>query len=205
MLAYKFRVSFEDQDDFLREIELRSDHTFEDFHNAIVGNLGLDAATLSSFFLCDHNFRKKKEISLIDMKSEDHSDPDPDDDDIPVPPKTLVGIMKDSMLCDFIDDPHQRLMYVYDYINYWTFYIEMVKIVPADSKVTYPRVTRSIGPVPREFTATPQQIPGVDKSLEFGFQEEAYDPEDIKRLDGDEDFFEDQEDESNDSLDQEQF
>ncbi len=58
MLIYKFKTSFEDQDDFLREIELRADHTFEDFHQAILGNLGLDPGMLASFFICDHRFRK---------------------------------------------------------------------------------------------------------------------------------------------------
>lgn len=195
MLAYKFKITFEDQDDFVREIELRSDHSFEDFHHAIVSNLKLDAGMLSSFFICDHNFRKKQEISLVDMNADEQPAQDSDEDN--PGPSAKVVVMKDSDLCDFIDDPHQRLMYVYDYINYWTFYIELIKIVPADKNVEYPRVTRSLGGIPREFTSVPQQVPGIDKSLEFDFDEETYDPDEVRQLEGDDAFF-DEEEEGND-------
>jgi hypothetical protein len=201
MLAYRFRLSFEDQDGFLREMEVRSDQTFVDFHEAIVSNLGLDPGMLSSFFICDHNFRKKKEISLIDMNPEQEPGSE-NEDGKPASPKVIE--MKDAVLSDFIDDPHQKLMYVYDYMNYWTFYIELQKIVKADGSHTYPRVTKTTNEVPRELTATPQQIPGVDKSLEFGFDEDVYDPEDVKGLEGEEDFFDDQDNEPGGRFDEDQ-
>ncbi len=202
MLAYKFRINFEDQDDFLRDIELRSDLTFEDFHHAIVNNLNLDPGMLSSFFICDHNFRKQQEISLVDMNPEEEVKLEPEDEESAASsPK--VTVMKDSALCDFIDDPHQRLIYVYDYINYWTFYIELIKIVAADPQVDYPRVTRSVGAIPREFTAATTPLPEEDLDLDLGLKEEGYDPDDIRSLEGDEDFFEDQDNDLTQRFDEE--
>ena len=108
MHIYRFKLTFEEQDDFVREIEVGSEQNFEDFHKAIVDNLGLDQGTLSSFFITDYRFRKKREISLIDMSPEER----PETFDEEEEEKMLV--MKDAILSDYIDDPHQKLLYVYD-------------------------------------------------------------------------------------------
>ena len=189
MLIYKFKVNFEDQDDFLREIELRADHTFEDFHQAILGNLGLDPGMLASFYLCDHRFRKQKEIQLVETSAIERKKHIEDDDHIDNQQKPLL--MRDSELKDFIDDPHQRLLFLYDYLNRWTFYIELVKIMPEDKSITYPRFSRTAGPVPRELTATPAQLPGVEIPDVMDFEED-YSPEDISEMDqvdGEDPFF----------------
>lgn len=180
MHVYRFRLTFEEQDDFAREIEVGSVQNFEDFHNAITGNLGLDPNTLSSFFITDYRFRKKREISLIDMNPEERPETF-EEDEIE---KMLV--MKEAILSDYIDDPHQRLLYVYDYLNYWTFYMELLKIVPADPKESYPRIAKSQGEVPRDLTAKAHLLSGPDLGLEFGFEEDQIDPEDLKSLEGDE-------------------
>ncbi len=183
MLIYRFKVRFEDQDDFLREIELRADQTFEDFHQAILGNLGLDPGMLASFFICDHRYRKTQEIKLIDQgKNTAEPETSDMDDDERIGAETKA-VMHKSELKDFIDDPHQRLIFLYDYLNKWTFYLELLKILPEDKQQTYPRFNRSEGPVPRELTATPKQIPGVETQMDFSFDDDEVAPEDISGLD----------------------
>jgi len=179
MHIYRFKFTFEEQDEFFREFEVRSDQTFEDFHNTIVENLGLERAMLSSFFITDYRFRKKREISLIDMSPEERQE-NPDEEG---GEKMLV--MKDAVVSDFIDDPHQKLLYVYDYLNYWTFYLELLKILPANPNESYPRVAKSIGDVPRELTAKAHQLLGSDPGLDLGFEEDQYDPEDLKSFEED--------------------
>ncbi len=180
MLIYKFKISFEDQTDFLREIALRADQTFEDFHQALLGNLGLDPGMLASFYLCDHSFRKLREIRLAETNSvsgESNAPP----------------LMQDAVLKDFIDDPHQRLLFVYDSLNQWTFYIEMVKIQQAASDTIYPVFTRQEGGVPRELTATPKQLPGVEPGKDFRFGEDEEAAEDLSGFDnveGPDEFYE---------------
>lgn len=183
MLIYKFKVNFEDQDDFLREIELRADQTFEDFHQAILGNLALDPGMLASFYICDHRFRKQKEIQFVETSSAERRKHTDEDDQIENFNKSLL--MKDSELKDFIDDPHQRLIFLYDYINKWTFYIELIKIMPEDKSIMYPRFSKSVGPVPRELTATPAQLPGVEipDDLAYDIHDEDLSQEDIAGLD----------------------
>ncbi len=176
MLIYRFKVTFEDHDEFIREIELRADQTFEDFHHAIMGNLALDPGMLASFFLCDHRFRKKQEIPLA---TTEFGEPGQEGESLP--------LMHEASLMDYIDDPHQRLMYVYDKLNQWTFYVELVKIAPAIPGLVYPRFTRSVGPVPRELTLTPKQLPGVENQMDFDYDEMSSSPplsgEDLDGLD----------------------
>ncbi|MBW6499425.1 MAG: plasmid pRiA4b ORF-3 family protein [Bacteroidales bacterium] len=181
MHIYRFKFTFEEQDDFLREFDVRSDQTFEEFHNAITENLGLDKGMLSSFFITDARFRKKREISLIDMSPEELPERDEEEQQ-----EEKMLVMKDAVVSDFIDDPHQKLLYIYDYLNYWTFYLEMLKIAPANPNESYPRVFKSLGEVPRELTAKAHQILGDDPSFDLGFDEDQYDPEDLKSLEDDE-------------------
>lgn len=198
MHIYRFKFTFEEQDEFLREFEVGSEQTFEEFHNAIVENLGLNKDTLSSFFVTDSRFRKKREISLIDMNPEDR----PEDTEEGYDEKMLV--MKDAVVSDFIDDPHQKLLYVYDYLNYFTFYLELLRIVPLNAKDTYPRVAKSVGEVPRELFAKAHQLTGNDPGFELDFDEEQYDPEDLKNFEEDE-FPDDEETGGPDDFDPEKY
>ncbi len=191
MLIYRFKIRFEDHEEFLREIELLADQTFEDFHQTILGNLGLDPGMLASFFVCDHRYRKQKEVQLVDMHPQDppgeEDETQSDDNDAP--------LMHESLLKDYIDDPHQRLLFVYDNINQWTFYIELGRILPADNDQTYPRIRKSVGAVPRELVATPKQIPGVETPMDFSYGDGNAPPEDLSDFDqikGGEDYYDDE-------------
>lgn len=193
MLIYKFKISFEDQTDFLREIALRADQTFEDFHQALLGNLGLDPGMLASFYLCDHRFRKLKEIRLTDTNT------------VSTQENPALPLMQDAVLKDYIDDPHQRLLFVYDSLNQWTFYIEMVKIQQAKENTVYPAFTRRAGGVPRELTATPKQLPGVEPEKDFRFAEDEDAPEELSGFDQVErrdDFFEEDQGDQRDDFEQ---
>jgi len=151
MHIYKFRVLLDDSEEFIRDIELESKHTFEIFHKALINAIGFDGSQLASFFVTDNNWRKLKEITLMDMSDNDSDFPDN---------KTMM--MRNTRLCDFIEDPHQRFIYIYDYLKMWTFNIELIKIQPSDKNNKYPRCVKSIGELPKK-TLTPDMIPVVDE------------------------------------------
>ncbi len=194
MLIYKFKASFEDQDDFLREIELRADQTFEDFHQAILGNLGLDPGMLASFFICDHRFRKQKEIQLVETSSTQLRKKTGTEEGPENINKAIL--MRESELKDFIDDPHQRLLFVYDYASNWTFYIELIKIMHEDKSISYPFFSKSVGPVPRELVPVQKQSAETDVSDENNYRDEAEMlPEDLpgfEQIETEDNFFNDE-------------
>lgn len=173
MYTYRFKLTFEEQSEFLREFELSAEQSFEDFHYAIVENLSLDKNTLASFYLTDNRFRKRREISLVDMSPED-KDSSIDDES-----QDSMLIMKDAIISDVIDDPHQKLLYVYDYLHYWTFYLELIKIGKASSAHKYPRIAKSLGEVPKELTMKAHQLSSPDLGMELGFEDDLIDPEDL--------------------------
>ncbi len=193
MLIYRFKITFEDHEDFLREIELLADQTFEDFHQALLGNLGLDPGMLASFFICDHRYRKQKEIQLVDMNPQ--SPPGEESETEESEKQGGEVVMNEALLKDYIDDPNQRLLFVYDNLNEWNFYIELTKIEPASDKHSYPRISKSLGAVPRELMATPKQIPGVETPMDFSYGDGNAPPEDLSdfdQIEGGEDYYDDE-------------
>lgn len=145
MHAYRFRMLLDDQEDFLRDFDILSSQTFLDFHNLIRESVELQGNELASFFVCDRNWRKKREITLMNMQ-DDFQD-DEDDDDVRTPKKNRIPVyeMDKVKVKDIIDDPHQRLLYEYDFLNPKTFFVELTKIVDADKTKTYPVCIKSTG------------------------------------------------------------
>jgi len=171
MFAYRFKVNFEEQDGFSRDIELGVDQTFLDFYNIITDNLSLDKSAPSSFYLSDHRFRKKKEIIQPGQEEEPEATPsDPSDEETTMKERKLR--MDKCSLNEFIDDPHQRFLFIYDLSKGWTFYIELSKIVSKEKNSVYPRVVNSLGGVPLEISRKPRPLPGIDDD-DMDFDEEA--------------------------------
>lgn len=149
MYSYKFRVTTEEVEDFVRDIEILSNQTFEQFHYFIMESLEISQSELASFFICDQKWRKKKEITLIDMGVEDiQEDSDDDDDGLKVSPKIPCFVMKDAVLNQFIDDPHQRILYEYNYTNPIVFEMELLRTTQSIQGIEYPRCTQLVGKLP---------------------------------------------------------
>lgn len=146
MAVYKFRIIFEDQEDVVREIEVQGKQTFEDFHRNIQEAIAFDNSKDASFFMSDDYWRKGQEISNARVVADDD-----DDDDFRKPKKTPPKQMSKSRIADFIDDPHQKIVYVFDPVAKWTLLIELVKIGNDDPKVTYPRTVKSVGIAPKQY------------------------------------------------------
>ncbi len=148
MAIYRFRVSFEEFDDTYRDIEIKSIQSFEQFHIAIQEAIGFDASKPASFFMSNDLWKKGQELVLQKAESNNSSE------------KLL---MKDSRLCDFIADPHQKIYYVFDAPSQWTFFIELFKIFPdgAPGK-KYPVCVKTHGDAPKQYHAVEAPKGAVD-------------------------------------------
>jgi len=144
MAVYKFRITFEDYDDVSRDIEIKATQTFEDLHYAIHSYIGFDASKPASFFMSDDYWKKGKEISNRDLKGED---------------KVNVSSMKNARLCDYIIDPHQKIYYLFDLQDKWTFRIELIKILTTeDNSTPYPKCVRTVGEAPKQYPPAPGAV-----------------------------------------------
>ena len=66
-MVYKFRIISDEVDDFLREIDIDSEASFYDLHEAILKSTGYKNDQMTSFFICDDDWEKETEITLEDM------------------------------------------------------------------------------------------------------------------------------------------
>jgi len=144
MASYRFKVCLEDNEDIFRDIDIKAAQTFEQFHTIIQEAFKFDAKHAASFFVSDDYWRKGQEITL---RKEDLP---LDEDEIrkKVDPKKL---MAETKIAKYIEQPHQRFVYVFDPEVQWSFLIEMIKIVDDNSKLTYPAIIKSIGTAPKQY------------------------------------------------------
>ncbi len=164
MAIYRFRVTFEDFDDVCREIEIRPTQTFDDLHIAIQESIGFDASKTSSFFLSDVNWKKGREITSRELTEDETG---------------RIAVMSKSRLCDIIADPHQKILYQFDPANTWSFYVELVKILPKEELVaSYPRCVKEVNEAPKQYGNTaPVVLPVPDE-----FDDELLDDEEVSDI-----------------------
>lgn len=165
MAVYRFKVVFEDYDDVIREIEIQSKQTFEDFHRIIQQSTGYNVEASSSFYVSNDFWIKGDEIAFMPSAKKIERG---------------VALMEKSKLSNFIDDPHQKFYYTYNFDRPYDFHVELTKILLDDITATvYPRIVRSGGDAPKPFGAI-AAIPAVDEPGEdFDFlHEEGLNPED---------------------------
>ncbi len=149
MAVYRFKVYFEDDENIIREIEIKSTQTFEDFHKTIQSSIGFDGAHPTSFFVATETWRRGKEIILLHKS---HS----------------AGIkgtwMHETKLAAYIEDPHQKFIYEFDPDGAnWILQVELMKIIP-EAAVTYPRVNKTVGIAPAQYKVTSAaEIPVVEE------------------------------------------
>lgn len=166
MFYYKFRVYFDEVEDFVRDIEILSNDNFESLHQILYSSIGLEGNELASFSLCDFKWNKQNEITLIDMKDDEVADTPEYDEEDGYTTKTHLPkfIMKDTILNKMISDPHQHILYEYDFLNPKVFYIELMKVAKADDDTSYPRCTHKEQELPKSIKNG--HLPDPDELLE---------------------------------------
>jgi hypothetical protein len=137
MAIYRFRISFEDYDDISREIDIKTNQTFEDLHRAIHRSTGYNADKSSSFYVSTDNWIKGEEIAMLPTQRKIDKG---------------VTLMEKSKLSNFIEDPHQKFYYIYNFERPYDFHVELIKIIlENDPNIEYPYLVKSIGEAPKIF------------------------------------------------------
>lgn len=146
-MIYKIRVILDAKDDIFRDIEIQDDCSLEDFHNAITQAFGFMGDEMASFYTCDSEWNQDEEIALFDV-SENGSD---------------VRLMNETFLNQTLTERTPKLIYVYDFLSMWTFFVELADIVEKEDGRAYPNTLFTFGEIPdtppeKKFKADPSSI-----------------------------------------------
>ncbi len=134
-MVFKFRLLSNEIKDFVRDIEIQANQTFFDFHKAIQDDLNFDSSQIASFFQTNQLWEKEKEFILFDMSD--------------VPNNSMIA-MDQARMKDFVKDPKQRLIYIFDVFNERALFIELVDMQEEDRYSDYPAVVFSKGLAPQQ-------------------------------------------------------
>ena len=169
-MVYKFRVILDAEEDIFRDIAILSEDTLEDLHNAIFNSFGFDGMEVASFYTCDDTWNQEDEIPMFDSG------------DVPGEQKT----MSDYQLEDLLDKQNTKIIYVYDFINMWTFLVELAAIEDQIPGNIYPETIFSHGEMPDE---------AIEKNFEADMHDDIYgefeddlDEDDLDMFSGDDSF-----------------
>jgi len=133
MMTIRLRIISGEDENFFREIEIGGGATFLELHNFIQKILNFDEGQMASFFVTDEEWQKNEEVTLMDMAMDETSD---------------SFIMADTRLNKFIFEKKQRLLYVFDFFNERSLFIETFEI--DGSACPGPKCLRANGDAPEQ-------------------------------------------------------
>jgi len=170
-MVYKFRILSDEADNFTREIAISSEASFLDLHNAIIDSVGYAKDQMSSFFICNDEWEKETEITLIEMDSS---------------PEVDSWIMESTKLDEFIEDEGQKILYVFDYLTERAFFIEAFQFVPGKD-LAKAKCILSEGDAPIQVMDFEDPSAAIDTSSKINLDEDFYGDQDynIDELDSD--------------------
>lgn len=136
MHLYRFRVLVDDQVEAFRDIEVMAHATFFDLHRAILDAFAFQGQEMASFYVCDDDWQRGEEIPLMDMGMLDDG--------------STPTTMEQVMIGDHVESEDQKFTYVYDFLNMWCFYVELVQTTESDQGPEFAQVVFSHGEAPKE-------------------------------------------------------
>jgi len=153
-MVYKIRAILNVKEDVIRDIAILKTETLEDLHNAITNAFGFEGSEMAAFYESDNDWLQGEEFPLFDMG-------DGTDSKIKMGEIIIENILKAE---------NAKLIYIYDFFNMWTFYIELIESNLKNENYELPNLIFSLGSVPKK--APDLQFEGENLSDEFADDEE---------------------------------
>jgi len=130
-VIYKIRVFLDAKEDVFRDIEIKERQTLFTLYKGIISAFSLQGEELASFYNLDEEGNQGKEIPLEDM-SDDGTD----------------ETMADFYIKEAFAQVGDRMMFVYDFLEMWTFVAELIAIEDKPAVLNYPLTVYRFGSMP---------------------------------------------------------
>ena len=133
-MIYRFRIILDNdtEDDVFRDIEIRETDTLEDLHNSITQSFGFDGLEMASFYISNDEWDQGEEISMFDVSEAANA----------------IRTMNETILKDVVNESQTKLIYIYDFMSMWTFFVELAEIVEEAEGTDYPNLMFVHGQIP---------------------------------------------------------
>lgn len=161
-MIYKIRAILNVEEDVIRDIAILKTETLEDLHNALANAFGFEGNEMAAFYKSNNDWTQGEEFPLFDMG--DNLDP-----------KTQMG---EIILENILAAENAKLIYVYDFFNMWTFYIELIDSELEFNNYELPSMLFTLGSIPKnapnlnfEIENLSEEFDDEDEDDEFGFDE----------------------------------
>lgn len=129
---YKIRVILDTKEDIIRTILVDDNQNLENLHVTIAKSFGFKGQEMASFYRTDDEWNEGEEIPLFNMA------------------EAGEGIsMQTCILKDTLPEENHKLIYVYDFLNMWTFYVDVVEISD-EKRDDLPQTILSVGEIPEK-------------------------------------------------------
>ena len=150
---YKIRIILDVKEDVIRTIMVNNNINLEELHTTISKSFGFNGQEMASFYLSDAEWNQGEEIPLFNMA------------------EAGVGIsMANCFLSETLQTENDKLIYVYDFLHLWSFYVEVIEITAIEDN-NAPKIILSVGEIPeeapeKEFKAKDTDKEDFDNSFE---------------------------------------
>lgn len=168
-MIFKFLLSSDEVVNYKREIQIDADATFYDLYKIIMECNNFEEGEMTSFFMSDERWRKKEEISLVELETDSDVD---------------SFVMEEEILSDWMEEEEQKLMFVFDYSKERALFMELSEMIFGEN-LAAPSCTEKEGEAPPQFIEEVEEAPKtvtpsilIDTDGEF-YGDEEYDPEEL--------------------------
>ena len=132
-MIYRLRVILDNDtnEDILRDVEIDKNSNLNDLHELILLSFNFSADQMESFYTVDEEWNQINEISLMNFDESTDS-------------------MDSILIANILNNQNTKLLYIYDFMNMWTFYVELIEEAQEINNILYPRIIFSVGNVPEK-------------------------------------------------------
>ena len=131
-MAYRIRIILDVKNDVIRDLIVDKTINLEELHFTIAKAFGFKGQEMASFYQTNDNWEQGEEIPLFDMSENGNS-----------------IAMNSFLVKDLFKKVNDKLIYVYDFMAMWTFFVELSKIKDTVEE-GLPKIALSFGDVPDE-------------------------------------------------------
>ena len=156
----RFRVILDTEADVFRELEIETDAILEELHLAVLDAFDFEAGEMASFYQSNDEWEKGDEFPLLAFQEGDGA------------------TMANTKISDVVQAPFGKLLYVYDFMRMWIFYLEAVEVKQDTPSTIYPRVALVFGDAPDQYSKESDDDIAIEENLEEDFDEDLEDGED---------------------------